>query len=45
MSRGAHGLIRRLRSTERGVGSRYRGVNTQNSLPSGSAITTQLTWP
>ena len=27
--------------------SRYRGANTQNSLPSGSAITTQLTspWP
>ena len=30
-----------------GIWSRYRGVKTQNSLPSGSAITTQLTspWP
>jgi len=29
------------------IWSRYRGVNTQNSFPSGSAMTTQLTspWP
>ena len=41
------GAIVRVAGYTRYLWSRYRGVNTQNSWPSGSAMTTQLTspWP